>query len=259
MQVDVQTITWPLWQLVVVLLVVFFAAAFFGYYSFSSEASKKIRDAQERAEVAVRQAQGEAERAAARIAQAEQLAAAAPAAPPGKTLLRLWLDDLERAKLDLDGQTVDTSQISEHNRKRLITLVTVMRPWIEGKPAAPAPPPAPVAAPPPVTSAPIAPPPVSKPVTAPPPAPVVTPAKKEERPSAPLSIVGQIDEILQARLANSPLLSRGIRLQESPEGAVIVVVGIQKFSGVGDVTDPEIQAEIKAAIAEWENKYTPGL
>jgi hypothetical protein len=84
-------------------------------------------------------------------------------------------------------------------------------------------------------------------------------AKKDEKPAAPLSMVGQIDEILQARLAGGPLAERGIKLIESAQGTVIVMVGLQKFNGVGEVTDPQIESEIRAAIAAWEMKYTPGL
>ena len=270
MEVEFASVTWPIWQLVVVIVVVFFLGALLGFYSFSSESNQKIKDAQEKAEIAKEQAKGEIERAAARVAQAEQKAATTAAPPvsalPGNTLLRLWLDDRERPNLDIDGQQADTAPISEHNRKRLIALVTVMRPWIEGKSVAtaPAPPaPAPAPAPRPITYTPT-----------PPPAPVEMPSlskslansvsnmltvKKEEKPVAPLSIVGQIDEILQARIAGGPLASREIRLLESPEGGVIVAVGAQRFAGVGEVTDPQIQAELRAAIAEWEKKYTPGM
>jgi hypothetical protein len=225
-----------------------------GFFDSNMRAEKKIKAADERADLAIRQAQGEAERAAARVAQAEKMAASAPPSSPlpEKNLLRLWLDEKERPGLDLDGRQVDTSQISDQSRKRLISLVTVMRPWIEGKPTAsvPAPQDAPVAQ---------VPPPVSTPASAPVAATVAPSGKKNEAPAAPLSMVGQIDEILQARLASGPLANRGIRLQESPEGTVIVIVGVQKFSGVGDVPDPLIQSEIRAAIAEWEKKYTPGL
>jgi hypothetical protein len=216
-------------------------------------------------------------------------AAAPPPAPslPGKSLLRLWLDERERPALDLDGATVDTTVIAEHTRKRLITLVTVMRPWLEGKPivnAAPPPVVAPVAPAPVSAPAPI-PPPTPTPATplapisytpTPPPPPVQAPSfssalvnsvanvisptvKKEEKTSAPLTMVGQIDAILQERLAAGPLAGRGIKLVESPQGGVIVIVGTEKFNGVGDVTDPQIQAELRAAIAAWEKKYTPGL
>ena len=44
-----------------------------------------------------------------------------------------------------------------------------------------------------------------------------------------------------------------------PEGGVVVMVGLTKYNGVGEVPDPQVQAMIRAAIAEWENRYTPGI
>ncbi len=83
---------------------------------------------------------------------------------------------------------------------------------------------------------------------------------KEDRPSAPAgSIVTQIDTILQAHLAGTPLEDRGVFLAQSPEGGVMVYVGLTKYMGLDDVPDPEIKAAIRAAISEWEDKYTPGL
>jgi hypothetical protein len=64
---------------------------------------------------------------------------------------------------------------------------------------------------------------------------------------------------LQARLTGSPLEDRGVFLAQSPEGGVSVYIGLTKYNGIEDVPDPEIKAAIRAAIAEWENKYTPGL
>jgi hypothetical protein len=77
--------------------------------------------------------------------------------------------------------------------------------------------------------------------------------------AAPQSIVEQIDAILHAQLAGTPLMEKGIRLQESPEGGVIVWVGINKYQGLEDVPDDQIKAVIRAAISAWENKYTPGI
>jgi hypothetical protein len=89
------------------------------------------------------------------------------------------------------------------------------------------------------------------------PAPV---AAKNDRPAAPAnSIVAQIDAILQQHLVGTPLEERGIFLAQSPEGGVNVYVGLTRYSGVDDVPDPEVKAAIRAAISEWENKYTPGL
>jgi hypothetical protein len=71
--------------------------------------------------------------------------------------------------------------------------------------------------------------------------------------------VSQIDAILQARLAGTPLEERGVFLSQSSEGGVIVFVGLTRYNAIDDVPDAEIKSAIRAAIAEWENKYTPGL
>jgi uncharacterized lipoprotein YajG len=86
-----------------------------------------------------------------------------------------------------------------------------------------------------------------------------TAKKPEEKNIATLSIVNQIDTVLQTRLMNTQFAKSGIRLQESVQGGVEVYVGLQKFSTVDDVPDEAIKSEIRAAIAEWEKKFTPGL
>jgi len=46
---------------------------------------------------------------------------------------------------------------------------------------------------------------------------------------------------------------------ESLTGGVNVYVGVTRYEAIDDVPDEEIKAAIRAAIAEWETKYTPGL
>lgn len=151
--------------------------------------------------------------------------------------------------LDLDGTRVNPISLSPVQRRRLIEVLNIMRPWLEGGAASspapsvstPTPPPPPAASP---ASL------VSKPAT----------IAKEGRPAAPAnSIVTQIDTILQTHLQGTPLEERGIFLTESPEGGVAVYVGLTRYSGIDEVPDPEIKAVIRAAISEWEKKYTPGL
>ena len=176
--------------------------------------------------------------------------------------------------LDLDGVRADTSSLTADQRKRLIEMLTLIRPWLEGRPAAaPAPMPTPAAPtspplraqPPQASSTPIpsTPKPTPQPIARETPAPGMTKpttSEKEERSAPPATgIVGQIDSILQTRLAGTPLEGRGIYLSNSPEGGVIVNVGLQKFNGIDEVPDPEIKAALRAAITAWENKYTPGL
>jgi hypothetical protein len=183
-------------------------------------------------------------------------------------LLRLKSEN-NQLRLDMDGQRVDTSMpLAPAQRKRLIDLLTLIRPFLEGgQPAQAAPKPVPVS--PPVSpSAPLTPAEqvlitnLNQPKVEPVPARITfgrSPKKIQEQPAAALSMVQQIDEILQLKLLNTPLAGQGIKIQEAPGGGVMVMVGLKKYEGVGDVPDPAIKAVLQAAVAEWEKKYTPGL
>ncbi len=172
--------------------------------------------------------------------------------------------------LDLDGRRVNPISLSSDQRKRLIEMLNIIRPWLEGRavPASaprPAVPPVPSAQPSSLEdrlSAFGSPPSESKPAPQPPsepPAARPSTIAKEDRPTPPAnSIVGQIDAILQERLEGTPLESRGIFLAQSPEGGVNVYVGLTRYNEIDDVPDPEIKAAIRLAISAWENKYTPG-
>lgn len=245
-QFDVATITWPVWLLVLALILALGLGALLGYLNSNLDARKKLEEARARADIIAQQARGDAERAAARIAHAEQMALSrAPASLPGTSLLRLWLDEDNAPQLDLDGQRLKSVHLSDADRKRLIHLLNIVRPWVEGKPAA--------AGGTPMMEA------LSPAARPPAPAPSAPIPAAEAKAAEPTSIVGQIDRILQARLAASPLGGRDIRLEEGYGGVVNVWVGRQKFTGVGEVTDPEVRAVIQAAITEWEKKYTPGM
>ncbi len=174
--------------------------------------------------------------------------------PPAKpSLLRLSLDDARTLRLELDDRPVDVNNLSLDQRKRLIDLMVTMRPWIEGTPASkPVVPPSPASSP---VPAPVS---TSVPLSSPGLTPTATPTVRPPAdPAAPTTMVGQIDAILQARLLGTPLGSRGIRLSESIEGGATIHVGAQTYSGVGDVPDKDVQDAIRAAIADWEKKYTP--
>jgi hypothetical protein len=167
---------------------------------------------------------------------------------------------------------VNPISLSSDQRRRLIDMVNIIRPWLGGH-GAPAPAPQPstlderLSA---IGSSPVPPnrpaspqsehPPVRQRAQPPAPGSRSSTIAKEDRPAAPAnSIVGQIDSILQARLAGTDLEGRGVFLTQSPEGGVNVYVGLNRYSAIDDVPDAEIKAAIRAAISEWENKYTPGL
>ncbi|RME89710.1 MAG: hypothetical protein D6770_03880 [Anaerolineae bacterium] len=141
----------------------------------------------------------------------------------------------------LDGAAVEPSTITELQKKRLIALLTHFRPLVGGKPTtSPPPPPRPEPSP---TSPPTA-------------TDVVATASKEV--TKPSSIIEQIDDILQAKLARSPLAGRGIRLVEAPDGSVHIWVAQNLYKAIDEIPDPAIQAIIREAIAEWERRSTPG-
>ena len=72
------------------------------------------------------------------------------------------------------------------------------------------------------------------------------------------SIVGQIDAILQEKLRDSALRGEGIRLMEWPGVGMVVMVGMDRYDSVEEVPNPAIQALIRAAVVEWEQRGLDG-
>jgi len=233
---------------IVVALIALIAGWAIGFFDSNMRSSQKIKAAEAKADAAVKDAE-------IKNAQANQRSQAQQDDPG---LLRLKNEN-GQIKFEMDGAVVE-NVLSAEKRKRLIELVTILRPWLEGgqPQQAVTPPATPVQTsrvpdPPQAVTPPL----VPKPATQP-----LTPAAKKaeaEKSIAALSIVGQIDAVLQARLADSPLAKRGVRLQESALGEVEVYVGLDKFHSVDVVPDEAIKTAIRAAISEWEDKYTPGL
>jgi hypothetical protein len=80
---------------------------------------------------------------------------------------------------------------------------------------------------------------------------VLQPTVKKE---APLSIVQQIDVILQEMLPGTPYENQKIYLVEDPKKGVIVRVGTDVYEGVNAVPEGEIKKLLRAAVAEWERR-----
>lgn len=197
--------------------------------------------------------------------------------PGESTVLKVTVDQALKWHVELDGTRLDNpAALTPEQRQRVVTTVVQIRPWIDGKVAAQAPA-APTAAP---TSVP--PRPALNPVPAPQPQPVVppppstpTPAptpsvapikpdlgsslrsflKTDAKPAEPVksnSIVAMIDKVLQAKIPGTKFAPMGVRLEEGSLGEVIVYVGASRYPGIDAVPDPEIQALIRSAIADWE-------
>jgi hypothetical protein len=74
--------------------------------------------------------------------------------------------------------------------------------------------------------------------------------------SPPMSIAGQIDEILQGKLEDSPLKGRAVRLMELPGKGMVVMVGLDQYDSLSAVPDPEIRSLLQACVEEWEGRHT---
>lgn len=186
----------------------------------------------------------------------EPMPPASPSLPPDETsLMDVRKDKAGQLHLQLEGQRLEAATLNPEQRKRIIAVLTQIRPWLEAPASAPKP-----AQPQAVQPASARPAPLPEARPGQPSKPAPPPAKEEdEAASAPTSIVAQIDSILQTQLVGTSIMDKGIRLLESPEGGVVVWVGMSKFEAIDDVPDEQIKAAIRRAIATWENKYTPGL
>ena len=169
---------------------------------------------------------------------------------------------------DFDGQTVHSGEeISVEQRRRLIQMVKDLRPWLTPQAAPIAVPPSPTA---PADGAPAAPAapaetavPVSQPPTIPlgsrPPLPAVIALPpvviQQKGPISPVppTIAKQIDDILQERIADTPMANRGLALVELPGHEIAFKVGLQQYDSIDKIPDPEVAAAYRAAIKQWEN------
>lgn len=173
-----------------------------------------------------------------------------PAAVREPALLSLQRNPDKHLVLEVEGQTFSKKEdLSHDSRQKVINLLVELRPWVETPPAVrpeavetkpekphqtevkPAVTPSPAAG-----------------LKIPSPTKVIAPVKPVS------SIVSQIDDLLQTRLAASPLASRGIRMVESETGGVLVYIGLEKYEGVDAIPDPEVQAFIRQCVAMWEKQ-----
>lgn len=75
----------------------------------------------------------------------------------------------------------------------------------------------------------------------------------QPHPSGPVSIVDQVESILQRKLAGTGYEDKNIHILEGRAGEVLVQIGQERFIGVDAVMDAGIKDLIRKAVAEWEN------
>ena len=68
-----------------------------------------------------------------------------------------------------------------------------------------------------------------------------------------LSMIEQIDDILQRKMTEMAGAPQGVRLVEGAGGSLRVFIGVQSFA-FEDVPDADVKRLIREAVAEWELK-----
>jgi len=177
----------------------------------------------------------------------------------------LW-HDREGGSLivDLDGSTfVRANEMRPDQRSRLETCYSQLKRFLGVQDTAPRPTPVAPAVTQPVVEIPIPEEPI-KPIPAKisfetiviPAAAVDTKSGKKAAPEPikPLSIVGEIDEILQNMIDGTPYLERGLQLVETPSHTIAVWIDHNQYETIDAVPDPEVRQVIHAAVKKWEAK-----
>lgn len=259
MQINFATVTIPTLMLWGLGFLVFLIGGLLGYFNMAIDARKKADSADLKVENAREEARRKFAEAEKILKEAQALKDQAPQAAGEPALLKLTNDENFRAQIEMDGKPL-VAPLTPERRKRLLELINQFRPWIEGGDvssqtfssafAAPQTPPEAVSVPEPDSTL--------KPV----PVNLISPAQKPktdpETEFKLLSMVKQIDVVLQKRIAGTALEPLGIRLQDTIHGGIEVMIGSKKFETIDDVPDANIKSAIRAAIAEWEQKYVPG-
>ncbi len=149
-------------------------------------------------------------------------------------------------KLRLDGEMVEyKSDLTVEERERLLSLIISLRPWVDGAKTASSSAPLPADAKIPV---------VAKPV---PKVNLELDPDLEKASLENLSMLEQIDRVLQKKLNGHPLEQRSISLGAAPDGGLLVKVGFDEYESIDKIPEQAIQDIIREASAEWEARVTP--
>lgn len=142
----------------------------------------------------------------------------------------MWNDAGGELHVELDHtQYAAPADLTPDARRRIINLLTQVRPWLEGETA-----------------------PSTRQEKKLPALGAVAKAPDAAPEPSMLSIVGQVNVVLQNRLLGTPLADRQIRLGETPGGGVRVHIGADHFDGIDAIPDADVKAAILAAIKAWE-------
>ncbi|MBI3177895.1 MAG: hypothetical protein HYZ35_07880, partial [Chloroflexi bacterium] len=79
--------------------------------------------------------------------------------------------------------------------------------------------------------------------------------EREKQPEVKIkSFLEEIDEVLQAKIAGTPLIARGAKVTTGPGGTALFWLDDHSYERPDDLPDAEARAVVQAAVREWEKK-----
>lgn len=151
--------------------------------------------------------------------------------PDSQLILQIWREEGKSPVFDLDGNYLEKDQLP----RDILNVITIQ----EEKPSEPEsvqPPPAIEDLPPPVEDF-----------------PEVEDENEEEIEEVKmLSVVDEVNDILQKKLIGSPLAGKGIHLMENHNNEIRFWVGLNSYDDVEEIPDPEVRRIIDESVKEWE-------
>ena len=145
--------------------------------------------------------------------------------PDSQLILKVWKDGEKAPVYEVDGKYID----KENLPNEILNIVTIQ----ESAPAEPEPKP-------------------QKPVEDPTLEVVPEIDEEEEGEIKMLSVVDEVNNILQRKLHGSPMAGKGIHLMENHNKEIRFWVGLESYNDVSEIPDPEIRKMIDEAVKEWE-------
>lgn len=143
--------------------------------------------------------------------------------PTSHLLLRIWKDEGKPPVYELDGTYLNKEDLPQE----ILNVITVH------------------AEAPPVTSTPT--PPIKEKIP-----PIAEDEDGGDSEIKILSVVDEVNEILQRKLTGSAIAGKGIHLMENHNKEIRFWVGLNSYDDVEDIPDPEVRQIIDAAVKEWE-------
>jgi hypothetical protein len=151
--------------------------------------------------------------------------------PNSQLLMRVWKEEGKPPVYDLNG----TYMVKEKLPREVLNIITVQ----EDARSEPAP------------QTPIQPqPPIKDDLEA----PEIVSEEEGEPEVKMLSVIDEVNDILQKKLHGSPLAGKGIHLMENHNKEIRFWVGLNSYNDVDEIPDEEVRQIIDDSVREWEER-----